>query len=82
MGKLINFWARREVVDNSDGKNFETHKSGQVALSLRAFVGIAELGNAVLVFVRQLPPVGADLADSAALTHVDVVGERSQLFLN
>lgn len=80
--KLVNFWARREIVDNRDGKNFEAHECGQIALGDRAFVSVAELGNAVLVFVSQFPPVRADLADSPALTHMDVVSKGSQLFLN
>jgi hypothetical protein len=52
------------VVDDSDGKDLQGHHVSEVALRSVVLYRLFELRDAVVVLVRQLPPVRTQLRDA------------------
>ena len=61
--RLQNVRSAGVIVDDGDGEDLEGHLDADVPLQLVALEGSLELGNRVVVFVGQLPPVRAQLRD-------------------
>lgn len=77
-----NLGRAREVVDDGDGKDFDAHLLLNLLAHALIFVGLVELGDCVVVLVRVLPPLRAQLTHIAEAGFLQVVGKRRQLLID
>jgi hypothetical protein len=70
------------IVDDRDGEDLEGHLDADVPLKLVALEGALELGDRVVVFIGQLPPVGAQLRDVLRNRLLQLINQRLELFVD
>lgn len=82
VGRSENLGRAREVIDDSDGEDFNAHLLLYLLPNALVFVGLVELGDCVVVLVRVFPPLRAQLTHIAEICFLQVVGKRRQLLVD
>ena len=66
-------WRASEVVDDGNGQNFNAHLLLDFSSGALVLVGLLKLGDRVVVLVRQLPPLRAQLAHVVEVALLEAV---------
>jgi len=71
-----------EVIDNSDGKNLKADELFQFFFGFFIIEYFGEVVYCIFIFVGELPPVWAHLADAPIVWLFETVGKGIKFFVN